>query len=233
MENEVFRLAMPRIVVVEDHPNLRRSITQMLVEAGFEAVAAGSLSDAGNACAIATDLIILDLMLPDGNGLEWLKDLRQAGRSVLVLVLTAKDAVRDRVAGLDAGADDYLVKPFSMSELMARVRALLRRDERAAGMLLEVNGLRLSLLDRVAWRGAVELSLTTRQFELLACLMRQANQIVSREMIAESVWKDLSATWTNVIEVHINQLRKKLDVPGTAPLLHTIRGKGYLLGDSP
>ena len=224
---------MPRIVVVEDHPNLRRSITQMLLEAGLDAVAAGSLSDARTVCSAATDLIILDLMLPDGSGLDWLKELRQAGRSILVLVLTARDAVRDRVAGLDAGADDYLVKPFSMSELMARVRALLRRDERAAGMRLEVNGLRLSLLDRVAWRGSVELNLTTRQFELLAYLMRQANQVVSREMIAENVWKDLSATWTNVIEVHINQLRKKLDVSGTPSLLHTIRGKGYMLGDSP
>jgi len=224
---------MPRIVVVEDHPNLRRSIAQMLQEAGFEAVAAGSLSDARAASLAATDLIILDLMLPDGSGLDWLTELSQAGREILVLVLTARDAVRDRVAGLDAGADDYLVKPFSMSVLMARVRALLRRDERAAGMRLEVNGLRLSLLDRVAWRGSVELTLTTRQFELLAYLMRQANQVVSREMIAESVWKDLSATWTNVIEVHINQLRKKLDVPGAPALLHTIRGKGYMLGGSP
>lgn len=224
---------MPRIVVLEDHPNLRRSITQMLLEAGFETVAAGSLSDGRTACSTGADLIILDLMLPDGNGLEWLRELRRDGRTSLVLVLTARDAVRDRVAGLDAGADDYLVKPFSMSELMARVRALLRRDERAAGMQLEVNGLRLSLLDRVAWRGSVELSLTTRQFELLAYLMRQANQAVSREMIAENVWKDVSATWTNVIEVHINQLRKKLDVPGTPALLHTIRGKGYLLGDIP
>lgn len=205
----------------------------MLLEAGFDAVPAASIAEARQVCAASTDLIILDLMLPDGSGLEWLQEIRGAGRTILVLILTARDAVRDRVAGLDAGADDYLVKPFSMVELLARVRALLRRDDRAAGMLLEVNGLRLNLLERVAWRGSVELILTTRQFELLAYLMRQANHAVTREMIAENVWKDPSATWTNVIEVHVNQLRKKLDVPGYPAILHTIRGKGYLLGENP
>ena len=181
----------------------------------------------------AIGLVVLDLMLPDGNGLDWLAALRQAGNRTPVLILTARDSIPDRVAGLDQGADDYLVKPFALDELLARIRALLRRDAHPGAAALTVGGLSVDLLARVATRDAQPLELQNRQFELLVYLMRHANQVVTREMIARDVWKESTTTWTNVIEVHINQLRKQLDRAGQPALLHTVRGQGYLLGDRP
>lgn len=224
---------MARVVVIEDQVNLLRSITQALTEANFDAVPARSLRVAADACCEETDLVVLDLMLPDGSGLDWLREYRAAGNRGYVLILTARDSIDDRVQGLDAGADDYLIKPFALSELLARARAMIRREERSRWTTLAVADLKLDLLSRTAVRSGVEIEVPQRQLDLLAFLMRHANSVVTRQMLAEHVWKDSSATWTNVIEVHVNQLRKKLEFPGQPVLLHTVRGKGYLLGDKP
>jgi len=223
---------MQRILVVEDHPNLLRSITQALRESGFEAVPAETLQSAADKFSGDVDLVILDLMLPDGNGLDWLGKLRANRNTVPVLVLTARDSVSDRVHGLDQGADDYLIKPFAFDELLARVRALLRRDTQSASSSVAVADLQLNLVARTVFRGNDRVELQARQFELLAFLMAHSGQIVTREMIAAKVWQDSSATWTNVIEVHVNQLRKKLESPDRPAILHTVRGKGYRLGDA-
>ena len=223
---------MQRILVIEDHPNLLRSVTRALCESGFEAVPAANLHIAMEQFTSDVALVILDLMLPDGNGLDWLKRQRESGAAVPVLVLTARDSVSDRVHGLDQGADDYLTKPFAFNELLARVRALLRRDARSGTATLSVADLQLNLVARTVFRGSERIELQLRQFELLAYLMTHSGQIVTRDMIAANVWKEPSATWTNVIEVHVNQLRKKLESPDRPALLHTVRGKGYRLGDA-
>jgi DNA-binding response OmpR family regulator len=178
-------------------------------------------------------LVVLDRMLPDGDGLNWLTDLRAAGNRIPILILTARDSIADRVAGLNNGADDYVVKPFSLDELLARIRALLRRDAHPTSASLAVGDLTVDLLTRAARRAQVTLELQNRQLELLIYLMRHPNQIVTREMISRDVWKESTTTWTNVIEVHVNQLRKQLERSGGPPILHTIRGQGYLLGDRP
>ena len=223
---------MPRILVVEDHPNLLRSITQALCESGFEAIPAATLASATAEFSSEVELVILDLMLPDGHGLDWLCSLRATGSAVSVLILTARDSITDRVHGLDRGADDYLIKPFALNELLARVRALLRRETRQFTSVLVVADLEVDLVTRKVLRAKQLIELQPRQFELLAFLMTHSGQIVTREMIAASVWKDSAATWTNVIEVHVNQLRKKLESPDRPAILHTVRGKGYRLGDA-
>lgn len=223
---------MPRILVIEDQPNLLRSIARTLEESGFEPLLAESLQVARSLMSPGVDLVLLDLMLPDGNGLNWLSDLRAISSQPPVLVLTARDAIKDRVAGLDAGADDYLVKPFAMDELLARIRVLLRRERNDPSTVVTFGDLQVDLLSRTARRGDRELDLQNRQIELLVFLMKNANQIVTREMIAEEVWKEETATWTNVIQVHINQLRKKLEQTGQPAILHTVRGQGYLLGNA-
>lgn len=224
---------MHQILVVEDQKNLQRSLLQSLQEAGWSCKAAGSLSLATQSLDPSIDLIVLDIMLPDGSGLDWLAQLRASDNRTPVLILTARDAIEDRVAGLDTGADDYLIKPFSLQELIARVRALLRRDERTNTMLLRYSNLTVDLVSRTVTRGNEMLMLQNRQFELLAYLMQHVNSIVTREMIAREVWKESTATWTNVIEVQINQLRKKLEQSGRPAILHTVRGQGYLLGENP
>ncbi len=224
---------MPRILIVEDESRLRSSICRTLDETSHVAVAAGSLAEAARQLTVEIDLIILDLMLPDGSGLEWLAALRAAGDRRPVLILTARDSVSDRVAGLDSGADDYLIKPFSLEELLARIRALLRRTVDLVTNQLQLGSVTVDLLNRIASRDGQPLHLQNRQFELLVFLMRHPNQVVTREMIAREVWKESTATWTNVIEVHVNQLRKQLDGPGRPPILHTVRGQGYLMGDPP
>lgn len=221
---------MSKVLVVEDQPNLLRSVAQALSEAGFQSLTAGTLAEATVALRSGVDLMILDVMLPDGSGLEWLRSLRAEGNSTLVLMLTARDSVDDRIVGLETGADDYMVKPFALNELLARVRALLRRDMRQLATNLTVEDMTLDLLARTVRRGTVQLDLPQRQFELLAYLMKHPGETVSRQMIAEHVWKESSATWTNVIEVQVNQLRKKLHLEGLPPVLHTVRGRGYRIG---
>jgi DNA-binding response OmpR family regulator len=224
---------MAHILVIEDHQSLLRSVTTSLEESGWQVDGASTLAAADRRLDSSIDLIILDLMLPDGSGLDWLSRVRSGGLKTRVLILTARDAVEDRVTGLDAGADDYLVKPFALSELLARVRAILRRDGVPESHALSLQDLTIDLVNRKAMRAGRLLSLQNRQFELLAYLLKFPNQIVTREMIARDVWKEQTATWTNVIEVQVNQLRKQLDLPGETPLLHTVRNQGYVLGEVP
>lgn len=221
------------VVVIEDQPSLLRSLTQAFRESDFSVVAVSSLAAADSVCRSPVDLIVLDLMLPDGCGLEWLRRYRSEGFFTSVIVVTARDSVEDRILGLDSGADDYMVKPFEISELMARARALIRREHRSQRTILSVEDVSLDLLARTVKRRGISIELPQRQFDLLAFFMKNANAIVTREMLAEHIWKDMSAMWTNVIEVHINQLRKRLEIRNAAPLLHTVRGKGYIFGGRP
>jgi DNA-binding response OmpR family regulator len=224
---------MTRVLVVEDQRSLLHNLERGLLEEGYEVVSAASIDEAREALAQQPDLILLDLLLPDGSGIDLLRQIRaQRGRQP-ILILTARDSVDDRIQGLDAGADDYLVKPFSFSELLARLRALLRRRSFDQQALLSVEGLEVDRLRRVAFRDGRPLEISNRQFELLAYLMQNAHRVVSREMIARDVWKESTATWTNVIEVHIAQLRRKIERPDLPTILHTVRGQGYQLGNSP
>jgi two-component system, OmpR family, copper resistance phosphate regulon response regulator CusR len=176
------------------------------------------------------DIIVLDLMLPGCSGLDVLRMLRQRGCHTPVVALTARDTVEDRVAGLDAGADDYLVKPFAFSELLARVRALLRRSRSAETLRLVLADLEVNLVTRRVVRHDQPIEVTVREFELLEYLVRQQGHLVSREMLARDVWRETSRATPldNVIDVHIARLRKKIDPPGHAKLIHTVRGVGFV-----
>jgi DNA-binding response OmpR family regulator len=224
---------MTRILVVEDQRSLLRNLVRGLEEEGYEVLQAGSVGEARTALANGPEILVLDVMLPDGSGVELLRQLRSEGFGQPILVLTARDSVDDRVTGLDAGADDYLVKPFSFNELLARLRALLRRGSLEQQAILRVEGLEIDRLNRVATRNGQTLELSNRQFELLSYLMHHAHTVVTREMIARDVWRESTATWTNVIEVHIAQLRRKIERAEWPLLLHTVRGQGYLLGKAP
>lgn len=222
---------MPRLLIVEDQIPLLDSLTRGLREEGYEVLPAATIAEAlVHIHDKPVDVIVLDLMLPDRDGLSLIRELRESGFVNPILIITARDAIEDRVAGLDTGADDYLIKPFSFEELLARLRAIMRRSRPAPESVLRVADLELNLLTRDVTRNGVSIDLTQRQFELLACLVRHAGLVVSREMIAREVWEEATATWTNVIEVQVNHLRRKIERPGWPPLLHTIRGEGYLLG---
>ncbi|MGQ0636222.1 MAG: response regulator transcription factor [Planctomycetaceae bacterium] len=223
---------MAKLLVIEDQPKLLRAMQRGLESAGHSVIAALD-GDAGLQCArtAAPDAVVLDLMLPRRSGWDVLRDLRHEGFRRPILIVTARDAVEDRVRGLDTGADDYLVKPFSFSELLARLRALLRRDGGAPATRLTVADLELDLLERSATRAGVALKLTNRQFELLHYLARNVNEIVSREMIVRDVWRDESGILTKVVEVSMVHLRRQIERDGLPQLLWTIRGAGYLLKD--
>jgi DNA-binding response OmpR family regulator len=221
---------MTRVLVVEDQKSLLRNLVRGLEEEGYEVAAATSVDEALDLAAVRPDVVVLDLMLPDGSGLDLLRRLRGEGFRQPILVLTARDSIEDRVEGLDAGADDYLVKPFAFDELLARLRALLRRGSLEPLAILKVEDLEVDLLKRTVTRCQQPIELPNRQFELLVYLMQNSQTVVSREMIARNVWKESTATWTNVIEVHIAQLRRKIERPDWPTILHTLRGQGYLLG---
>ena len=224
---------MPRLLIVEDQTTMRQSLQRGLTVEGYEVLTAKSGSEAFRiAVHEQPDVVILDLLLPDGNGLDTLERLRNRGFDKPVLILTALDAIDDRIRGLDTGADDYLAKPFAFGELVARLRALMRRNFQPSPTTLAVGDLEMDLLTRKVTRAGVEIDLTARQFSVLEYLVRHRGEIVSREMLARDVWKSSTASWTNVIEVKINQLRKKIERPEWKPLLHTIRKEGYMIGDS-
>jgi DNA-binding response OmpR family regulator len=220
-----------RLLLVEDYRPLRQSLTKGLHEAGFAVDATG---DGKEALWYATgneyDVIILDLMLPGMNGLEILKRIRSQGGDASVLILTAKDTVQDRVTGLDLGADDYLVKPFAFEELLARVRALLRRRYQERSPCVEIDDLRIDLTARRVWRGPEEIQLTPREYALLEYLALRAGQTVSRTDIWEHVYEFNSSASSNVVDVYIGYLRKKIERPDKPVLIHTARGWGYVLG---
>ncbi len=224
---------MARLLVIEDQKNLQRSLQRGLTEEGYEVVSALNGEEGYyQATTEPFDAVVLDLMLPGRNGLEVLRDLRSKGFRKPVLILTARDAVEDRVTGLDAGADDYLVKPFAFDELLARLRALLRRDISGRELVLRADDLEIDLLGRRVVRDGIELDLTKREFELLEYLMRNKNSIVTREMIARDVWKETTGALTNTIDVYITLLRKKVEQPEKKQLIHTIRGVGYAVRDT-
>lgn len=218
----------PRILVVEDETKLVRSLVQGLEEDGYVvATAADGRSAQQQLQTDNFDIVMLDWMLPEVSGVEILREFRRAGRRTPVLLLTAKDSVSNRVEGLDAGADDYLVKPFAFEELLARLRALLRRPTVAG--TLKVGTLELDPVSRVASRSGRLLDLSTREFALLEYLMRQAETTVSRDALSRDVWQDPEPGLTNVVDVYIAYLRKKLESNGGSRMIHTVRGQGYVL----
>ena len=221
-----------RILVVEDEAKVANALREGLVGEHYDAVVARTGEEGFFRASSETfDLIVLDVMLPGRSGLEVLKTLRSKGLETPVLILTARDSVEDRVLGLDVGADDYLVKPFAFPELLARIRALLRRGRPDQVLRLKVADLDMDLLTRHATRGDTPLDLTPREFELLEYLMRHQGRLVSREMLAREVWKEpaRATPLDNVIDVHIARLRKKVDPEGTPRLVHTVRGVGFVL----
>jgi DNA-binding response OmpR family regulator len=220
------------ILIVEDEPKVAEAIREGLEAEGYQVALARTGEDGlGAAMAAPFDLVVLDLMLPGCDGIEVLKRLRAAGSPVPVLVLTARDAVEDRVEGLDAGADDYLVKPFAFPELIARIRARLRRGKAEAALRLRFADLELDRVSRTALRGSQRIDLTPREFDLLEYLLRHQRSLVSREMIAREVWREPNrgTPLDNVIDVHIARLRRKVDQEFAVKLIHTVRGVGFIL----
>jgi two-component system copper resistance phosphate regulon response regulator CusR len=219
-----------RLLVIEDEQKVARFITQGLEEEGY-AVDVANDGETGLAMALdqVHDLIVLDIQLPKLDGLGVLQELRRARVHTPVLLLTVRATIEDKVLGLDAGADDYLTKPFAFEELVARVRALLRRRAEAAPPVLQVGDLRLDPARRVVTRGQDTIDLTPREFTLLDYFMRNPGRVLTRTMIAERVWDYNFDPTTNVIDVYVNYLRKKIDTDREPKLIHTVRGAGYVL----
>jgi two-component system copper resistance phosphate regulon response regulator CusR len=227
------RLRM-RLLLIEDYRPLRQSLTKGLHEAGFAVDATGDGKEGlWYAMGSEYDVIILDLMLPGMDGLEILKRVRGEGRKACVLILTAKDTVQDRVVGLDLGADDYLVKPFAFEELLARIRALLRRNYQEQRPCIEIDDLRIDLATQRVWRGLEEIQLTPREYAILEYLAMRIGQTVSRTDIWEHIYEFNSSASSNVVDVYIGYLRKKIERPDRPVLIHTARGRGYVLGAEP
>lgn len=227
-----------RILLVEDEIKVGDALKKGLQAEEYEVTWAQTGEEGFfHASSQLFDLIVLDVMLPGRDGIEVLQTLRKQGSKTPVLLLTAKDAIEDRVLGLDAGADDYLVKPFAFAELSARLRALLRRNKpEAAAGVLTIGGLEIDPIRRTVNREGRRIDLTAREFELLEYLARNHDRVVSREMLARDVWKESgrATPLDNVIDVHVARLRRKMDDPFKANLLHTVRGVGFTLseGDS-
>lgn len=223
-----------RLLVIEDEPKVGHALQEGLQAEGYEVVLAETGEDGFFLASSRNfDLIVLDVMLPGRDGLEVLAALRKQNMTAQVLILTAKDAIEDRVTGLDTGADDYLVKPFAFPELSARIRALLRRGKSESVASLRIGTPEIDPVTRTVLREGLRLELTVREFELLEFLARNKGRIVSREMLARDVWKEPGRTTPldNVIDVHVARLRKKLDDPFEGKLLHTVRGVGFILSE--
>jgi two-component system, OmpR family, copper resistance phosphate regulon response regulator CusR len=219
-----------RLLLVEDELRLLDSLRRGLSQEGYSVSTSPSGEDGFyQATTQPFDAIVLDLMLPGRDGIRVLSDLRAKGVTVPVLILTARDAIEDRVAGLDSGADDYLVKPFAFAELVARLRALMRRNLPAQEVVLSANDLEMNLLARRVMRDGEEIDLSNREFELLEYLLRHINMTVTRDMIARDVWKEPAGVLTNVIDVYVKAVRKKIEREDRPQLIHTVRGVGYVL----
>jgi heavy metal response regulator len=217
-----------RVLIVEDERRIAGFISKGLSEQGYAVDIAYDGEEALDWPSVADfDIIILDVMLPVLDGIEVCRLLRQRGVRTPILMLTAKDAVEDRVRGLDSGADDYLVKPFAFAELLARLRALTRRQPAVLGSLLQIGDLLLDTATRKVSRGGTDMELTTKEYAILEYLMRHPNQVLTRTMIAEHVWNYDFDNASNVIDVHIRNLRRKIGTPFAAKLIHTVRGAGY------
>jgi|SRR6185312_15176838 len=222
---------VPRLLVVEDEPKLLRAFSRGLSAEGYHVEGVGNGDDALARFKDSQpiDAIILDWMLPGKDGVEVLKALRRGGHRVPILMLTARDALEDRVAGLDAGADDYLVKPFEFDELLARVRSLIRRGPGSRETSLILGDLSVDLIDRRVTRAGRLVELRPREYEMLVYLLRRQGEVVSREMLGRDVWADQDYPLTNVIDVTVANLRKSLEKAGGPPLVHTVRGAGFVL----
>ncbi|MBI5599033.1 MAG: response regulator transcription factor [Deltaproteobacteria bacterium] len=218
-----------KILVVEDEKKVARFIKRGLEQEGYSVDAAyDGVEGEQYAAAQDYDIIVLDIMLPKKSGLEVLKDIKQGHIKSRILLLTARDSVEDRVEGLNLGADDYLTKPFAFEELLARIRALMRRDS-LGGAVLKFADLSLDPVSRMAKRAEVEVELTLKEYALLEYLLRNPERVLSRTLIAEHVWNQNFDTETNVVDVYINHLRNKIDKPPFKRLIHTVRGVGYVL----
>ena len=219
-----------RLLVVEDDPNICRFVQKGLQEERY-AVDVAQDGEEGLSLATVTpyDLIILDVMLPKLDGLSMCSKLRKARKTTPILMLTAREEIEDKVAGLDSGADDYLTKPFAFAELLARVRALLRRSGSQPAGPLKVGDLELDPVAHRVWRGGQDIALTNKEFTLLEYLLRNANQVLTRTAIIEHVWDIHYDNMTNIVDVHIRALRAKIDRDFGTPLIHTVRGVGYVL----
>lgn len=219
-----------KILVIEDEVKTSRFLRKGLSEAGFVVdVAADGVQGLHLALELEFDLIILDVMLPGMDGWQVLTRLREGGRKGLVLMLTARDAVHERVRGFELGADDYLVKPFAFSELLARVRSLLRRSAPRTQETIRAADLEIDLLRHRATRAGQKIDLTSKEFTLLTLLARRAGEVLSRTLIAEMVWDMNFDSDTNVVDVNVRRLRSKVDDPFSLKLIHTVRGAGYVL----
>ncbi|HLG67051.1 MAG TPA: response regulator transcription factor [Acidimicrobiales bacterium] len=219
-----------RVLVVDDDPAVSASLDRALRLEGYEVSTAATGGGALQALSRGTtDAVVLDLQLPDLDGVEVCRRMRRSGDDTPVLMLTARDAVGDRVSGLDAGADDYLVKPFALAELLARLRALLRRRVGAEGEVLRFGDLSLDLATREAYRGERLFTLTRIEFDLLELFLRHPRQVLTRELILDRVWGYDFDSGTNSLAVYIGYLRRKTEAGGEPRLIHTVRGIGYVL----
>ena len=222
-----------RILVVEDDRKVARFIQSGLEQEGYAADVLHDGSAAGEqALAVDYDAVVLDLMLPGRSGFEVLRDIRARKAEIPVLILTAKATVEERVAGLDGGADDYMAKPFALAELSARLRALLRRGHPRES-ILKLADLELDSVRRIVRRGGTRIELKPKEYALLEYLMRNSGRAVTKTLIIEHVWNIHFDSISNVVEVHINSLRNKVDRGFTPELIHTVRGVGYMLADTP
>ncbi len=219
-----------RILIVEDDLNLARFIQKGLREELYAVDVAGDGEEGFLLAGVNPyDLIILDVMLPKMDGLDVCRRLRAERKAIPILLLTARESVEDKVAGLDTGADDYLTKPFAFAELLARVRALLRRGNTYPAGRLTAADLELDPVSHRVWRAGQEISLTNKEFALLEYLLRNTNQVLTRTAIIEHIWDIHYDSMTNIVDVHIRALRAKLDRECAVPLIHTVRGVGYVL----
>jgi len=219
-----------RILVVEDEKKVATFIKKGLEEEGYEVVVSYDGADAlKKLIATKFDLLVTDIMLPKKDGLTLVREIREADQHIPVLMLTAKSTTEDIIAGLDSGSDDYMVKPFAFEELTARVRSLLRRSGYDRGAELTFADLVLDPVSHKVWRAGQEIDLTSKEYGLLAYLMRNAGTTLSRKMIADHVWDYTFDSFTNIIDVYVNYLRKKVDRNHPVRLIHTVRGQGYVL----
>jgi len=219
-----------KILIVEDQRRLGQFLKKSLTEHAYTVTWVQTCREARDAlCETSYDVILLDLTLPDGDGLELLQEWRKSGFNEPVLILSARDAVQDRIKGLDVGADDYLSKPFSLEEVRARVRSLLRRQATVKETILEHKGIKMDMVGRTVTQGGQPVELTSREFALLEVFMQNPGRILTRTLICEKIWESHYDVETNLLDVYMSKLRGKLDVLPDKPLFKTVRGVGYQL----